>query len=233
MHSRLHGERDTPSVSGLNFMKRKLVFPGKRFGRLVVICRHGTSKDHHITWLCICDCGREKIVISPLLKKNATKSCGCLARELASQRLVKHGMSKSPEYKVWRSMINRCSTNQSFVNKDYAGRGIKVCDEWMPPNGFNVFISDMGLRPSTGHSIDRINNDEGYYKGNCRWATNYVQKRNTSYNLWYEFNGIRMVVTDWEKKWGIPKNSIQAHIKRGKSFEEVYYFFEKKCKSKK
>lgn len=87
----------------------------------------------------------------------------------------KHGMSKSPEYISWRSMIQRCCNPNNKQYKYWGGRGIIVCEEWRK---FSNFYRDMGKRPPK-RTIDRINNDGNYEPGNCRWATNRQQRANT------------------------------------------------------
>lgn len=85
------------------------------------------------------------------------------------------GGSSSTLYTTWQSMIDRCHNTRSKQYKDYGGRGIFVCDEWR--NSFKSFYDDMGNKPFKGAQIDRINNDDGYYKENCRWVTKHQ-------NLW-------------------------------------------------
>lgn len=95
---------------------------------------------------------------------------------------------ESPEHYVWRSMISRCHDPRSKAYSQYGGRGITVCDQWRT---YENFVADMGLRPE-GMSIDRINNDEGYYPENCRWATRSEQQKNKSSTKLYtngEFTG--------------------------------------------
>lgn len=87
-----------------------------------------------------------------------------------------HGMSNSSEYKIWRGIIDRCCNMKLHYFKKYGGRGITVCDEWK--NSFLAFYRDMGSRPSKNHSIDRIDNEKGYLKENCRWADRTTQARN-------------------------------------------------------
>jgi hypothetical protein len=79
-------------------------------------------------------------------------------------------------YQCWRNMISRCHCESHPRFKDWGGRGIAVCDRWR--NSFHAFLEDMGVRPSTKHSIDRIDNDGNYEPGNCRWATRSQQQSN-------------------------------------------------------
>jgi hypothetical protein len=61
--------------------------------------------------------------------------------------------------------------------------GVTVCERWTGTDGFLNFLADMGPRPSDGHSLDRINVYGNYEPGNCRWATQTVQNRNTRNNV--------------------------------------------------
>lgn len=87
-----------------------------------------------------------------------------------------HGMKKTKEYTSWCLMKRRCFNKKREDYKDYGGRGITVCDEWK--NSFLAFYNDMGPRPTDKHSIDRIDNNKGYYKENCKWSTPTEQARN-------------------------------------------------------
>ena len=93
---------------------------------------------------------------------------------------TKFGGYKSPTYCTWFSMKYRCKKDER-----YSKRGITVCEEW---NNFENFLKDMGERPE-GMSLDRIENDKGYYKENCRWATPLEQSLNRR-NVFYEFQGV-------------------------------------------
>lgn len=86
-----------------------------------------------------------------------------------------HGMHGSSIYGTWDAMIQRCTNPKTVKFKNYGGRGITVCKEWR--NSFKQFYKDMGDRPK-GKSLDRIDNDKGYYPDNCRWATGTEQNQN-------------------------------------------------------
>lgn len=150
---------------------------GQKFGRWTVQSRAGLTPNKISTWNCICECGKIKVVRSDLLRRGLSESCGCLARQLSSERNGKHCCSyvKTVEYMAWCSMRQRCNNPTGRDYPDYGGRGIKVCSRW---DHFILFLHDMGLRPSPEHSLDRINNDGNYEPSNCRWATKSEQMSN-------------------------------------------------------
>lgn len=141
----------------------------EKFGRLTVVERVENNRFNQTQWKCICDCGKEKIVQTLILRNGHCKSCGCFFDE--SHRT--HNMYKTVMYQIHHGMISRCR-----YHKDYHGRNITVCERWSGPNGFLNFLEDMGERPSDKHSIERINNDGNYEPSNCKWATTYEQKLN-------------------------------------------------------
>lgn len=152
---------------------------GQKFGRYTVIAKSDKrSKAMKQMVLCRCDCGTEKEVIVSNLKSGISKSCGCLKAELTSERRKKHGFSKTTMYYRYKHMIQRCYFPDNPEYHNYGGRGIKVCDSWL--ESVENYINDMGFPPFKTAQIDRINNDLGYFKDNCRWATpqqNSLNKR--------------------------------------------------------
>ena len=148
---------------------------GKRFGRLVVE-RYTGSVGKKSKWQCVCDCGNRTIVNGQSLTRLATRSCGCLFREIVGARFKSHGKRYTPEYNTWCGMRQRCLNPNTTRWADYGGRGIKVCDRWM--HDFPAFLADVGQRPSPRHSLNRVNNDGDYEPGNVRWALASEQMRN-------------------------------------------------------
>ena len=115
---------------------------------------------------CACECGVEKDVKHSHLAAGNSRSCGCAE--------VTHGMTRTKEYRIWDAMVRRCHNPNHHAFASYGGRGITVCDKWRT---FEGFFEDMGFKPA-GMSLDRIDNDKGYSKENCRWATATDQARN-------------------------------------------------------
>jgi hypothetical protein len=157
---------------------RALDLAGKQFARLLVL-RPGAPVGRNTAWECECSCGSRTIVATFRLVGGRTQSCGCLQEEqrvVNGQQTARHGDWRTPEYKAWQSLKDRClNTN----GKDYHGwgaRGITVDPRWQ--QSYETFLDDMGRRPSPAHSIDRKNNDGPYSAANCRWATRSEQQRN-------------------------------------------------------
>jgi hypothetical protein len=147
---------------------------GRKFGRLTVVGRAPNNRHGKVCWNCVCEDGNETIVLGASLTSGNTRSCGCLLRESTTSRFTKHGHTaatgwKSPEYQSWQDMKDRCLNPKNKAYKYYGGRGIKVCQQWL--DSFEVFLADMGLKPSPQHELDRIDPDDIYRPGNCQWAT--------------------------------------------------------------
>lgn len=149
---------------------------GQRFERLVVVA----FVVGHTLVRVRCDCGATKAVRAADLRKpyDPTRSCGCYRRDRMRRRNHRHGAAErgrvSAEWTVWRSMWQRCTDPGHRSFKDYGGRGILVCSEWL---SFESFLADMGARPA-GLTLERRDNSRGYSKENCIWDTRSAQAKN-------------------------------------------------------
>lgn len=190
---------------------------GLRFGCLTVVNRD-TRPGRKPYWACECDCGNQKAIRGDHLRSGRTLSCGCVSTRLRKRRMTKHGRYKSPEYVSWSSMIQRCNNPASSSYHRYGGRGITVCERWIT---FDNFLKDMGKRPSPKHSLDRIQNNLGYFPGNCRWATHLEQCRNRSDNLVVEYAGQQMCLMEACERAGVSHSTAYGRIIRGLSIEEA------------
>jgi len=187
---------------------------GDKYNFLTLINYVGKTKQRKSTWLCLCDCGNKKIMVLSRLKSGNTKSCGCIKSKAISDSKYKHGRNqKDRTYNSWAAMKDRCKRRPYYIKK-----GVSVCDEWK--NDFLQFLFDMGERPKN-KTLDRKDNSKGYFKENCRWATNKEQMENTDRNRIIEFNGKSMIISKWGKELGLNSGVINKRIKRGWSIEKA------------
>ena len=169
----------------------------------------------------MCNCGKEKIIIGQSLKGGATKSCGCLSKEISVQCNTKHGHSKRGEasktYKSWVNMIQRCINPKNRYYHCYGGRGIAVCKRWMK---FENFLEDMGESPDE-HQIDRINNDGNYCKSNCRWTTPKQNSRNKRNNLFATYKNRTQLLIEWAEEFGVNYDVLKWRLNNGWPIEKA------------
>ena len=171
---------------------------GQRYGRLVAIGPVGrVSKQRVVVWRFQCDCGNIVDARGANVRHGISTSCGCVHKQMVRDRSTKHGLRKTAEYGVWSRMRRRCQKTRDKEYKNYGGRGISVCTEWEGVNGFVTFLHDMGSKPSPAHSIERIDNNSGYYKENCKWATPAEQVRNRRCTRFIEHGGKKLTLQEF------------------------------------
>ncbi|MCI2760222.1 hypothetical protein [Staphylococcus lugdunensis] len=195
---------------------------GQRFGRLVVKEIDLTKASRKTFWICQCDCGNVVSIRSDTL--GTTKSCGCIKKEqdfknLRLKNKQLHGLTKNTIYPRWRAMMQRCYNPKSERYSRYGGRGIKVCDEWHDVKKFVKWAIDNGF--SEELSIERIDIDEGYKPSNCKWIPIEDQRWNTSYNVWHEFNGLRLTTMQWARKLDIPQSEVWGYRYKNIPFTDL------------
>lgn len=196
--------------------------PATRKGRLVLI--QTARRNGKPAWECRCDCGAICVVRTDHLRGGATQSCGCKQSEMMKHGLrFEHGdarrLSKTPEWKTWVAMIQRCTDPNSSIFHRYGARGITVCGRWL--NSFEAFLLDMGRRPTPKHTIERDDNDGPYAPENCRWATRKEQANNRRTSRIVEADGRRMTLSQWQDATGIHQLTLLARLRRGWSEERT------------
>jgi hypothetical protein len=198
-------------------VKRIEIEPGTRWGRLTYVKEAEKDKHGKRVVLVACDCGKQKSVSLRHLRNGAILSCGCLNKELASERFTVHGMAGSRVHVAWMNMISRCNRGPGFkFYKNYRGRGIKVHEEWRSFPAFLAYVlAEIGPPPSPEHSLDRFPDRNGdYAPGNVRWATQKQQMRNTTANRMITFRGETLCMAEWSEKAGISYGTLSARIDR-------------------
>lgn len=195
---------------------------GRVYGRLTIIKRVPTPKHLRVThWECKCECGNLIVTSRPNLITGHTTSCGCYARELISGNKYRetHNESTTRLYYVWQNMKQRCYDESLENYKDYGGRGIKICDEWMEYANFANWAKANGYKNNL--SIDRIDVNGDYKPTNCRWVTMKQQNRNKTTTRYIELKGVKKSVGEWSEILNIPISTIINRLDRGCDAEEA------------
>ena len=191
----------------------KLRLAGQRFNRLRVVDFFGI-KGNSGYWNCVCDCGKSVIVRSGHLMSGATQSCGCLKVEHTKRANTTHGQTrnglKTRAYRIWAHLRERCRNPNCKGFKYYGGNGRDVCDRWLI---FENFFEDMGECPE-GMTLERIDNTKGYYKENCRWATQLEQANNKSNTHWIDYKGEIMSLPQWARRLGMQIETLRQRINK-------------------
>lgn len=177
---------------------------GRDFGRLKVLARSDNTKAGKARWLCQCSCGNKTIVIGSKLINGYTKSCGCLLIESR----IKHSLANHPLYSVWKGMKQRCFNPKASRYERYGGKGITVCQAWR--NSFKAFFNDMSPEYQKGLQLDRIDNEKGYSKGNCRWVTPAINVRNRENTIFYK----GVCLKEYCKQHNLNYNTVSGRINR-------------------
>jgi hypothetical protein len=201
-------------VHGISVAKS---FEPETFGRLTTIGpKFLVGKNRTAYQVCECSCGVVVTVRTASMASGSTKSCGCYARRLCSDLNKTHGQTGVVEHRAWKNIFARCYNANCPEYKNYGGRGIKVCDRWSGYSGFQNFLEDMGRRPSSDHSLDRIDVNGNYCPENCRWATRKEQCNNTRRNRIITHNGKTQTLSQWSAELGIHVATIRRRLTANK-----------------
>jgi len=200
-------------------MKKTRNLAGQKFGKLTAI-RLAYIDNGLSYWWCECECGVVKAYYVHNLLGGKSKSCAKgKCHSMYKRGYAGNASTRTTEYVIWDNMKRRCGDNPKASGwKYYGGRGIRVCERWMD---FDNFLADMGARPSSNHSIDRIDYNGNYCPENCRWATHAEQGRNMKSNVWLELDGRRMILKDWAREIGITYVGIKSRLAHGWSVRKA------------
>jgi hypothetical protein len=186
----------------------------QRFGELLVLDFYKINKHGNATWRCLCNCGKETLVVGSDLRNGHTSSCGC------KEGFRTHGHSRSKIYRVHYNMLNRCYNPEDASFERYGKRGILVCDEWK-----NDFLSFYNWALSNGYqkglTIDRIDNDGPYSPENCRFVTMKDNSNNKRNNRWLTYKGKTKTVAQWGELLNITVGTLYDRLYAGWTHEEI------------
>lgn len=195
---------------------------GKQFGLLTVIGKTGKrSRSGCVVWECKCRCGKTTYVPSSSLIGGYSASCGCAQRLATKKANTTHGKSYEKIYRVWNGIKERCENPNNVAFKNYGGRGIELCEEWHNPECFIDWAYAHGYSPGKKLSIDRVDNDKGYFPENCAWVDKRTQQNNRRVNHHLTLNGETKTLSEWGETVGIKPNTILCRIRKGWTAEEA------------
>lgn len=202
-------------------------YSGNIYGHIEVLEKTDKRKRGYVVYKCKCNkCGkifenslqnyrrRSKLGIN-------TMTCGCYNRHY--NIFYKNGLSNTRLRYIYDNMKSRCLNRKNKGYKNYGGRGIKICDEWLNhKNGFENFYSwamDNGYEESL--SIDRIDVNGNYEPDNCRWATFQEQMNNKTNTILLKYNETEKPLTEWAREYKIPIVTLRTRIARGWNIERA------------
>lgn len=196
-------------------MGKTIDLRGRKFGRLTVV-ELAAKIDHHTRWLCKCDCGKDKIARYQCLVKGQTTSCGCRNSEVAAARNRTHGNAirgkVTSEYRSWFHMVERCRNPLATAYSKYGAKGITYHPEWDGENGFANFLAYMGPKPTSQHTVDRIDGAGNYVPGNVKWSSKKEQSINRKTTRLFELNGETLCIADWARKFNINRRTLTRRL---------------------
>lgn len=202
-------ENSIPFNPTIPTSSRSINLTGQTYGKLTVFSIWAVAGEKPTTtyWLCRCKCEQWITIRTGQLRNTPNIGCGCGKGKRKSSipyadRII--------ERNTFYSAKNRCRNPSNAQYNRYGGRGIEFRFD-----NFEEFFEHLGERPSIDHSLDRINNDGHYEKGNVRWATRKQQMNNRSVNRLITVSGITKTVAEWEQSGGFKDNVIRERLSHG------------------
>ena len=194
-------EKDmSPKLIGETYLRKPTETSQQRYKYGVYMCQY---------------CGKEFECPVSNVKRGHTKSCGCLNGDA-------HGLTSHRFYKTWKHMVDRCNNPKIKAYKDYGGRGISVCEEWLDIRNF-VDWAEKTYPNREGYTLDRIDNDLGYSPKNCRWVDKSTQAINRRMRRTNTSGFVGVGFKKSKGKWeaSLKLNNIYKYIGRFNTIEEA------------
>lgn len=199
--------------------KRVKVKPGDRFGRLTIIKEVTGRINKRRYFQCECDCGNIKTIRLDGLTRGKVVSCGCFNLERSVEANTKHGLCKDRIYKIWSGMKGRCLNKNNTFYKNYGGRGVTICEEWMDFKVFYKWAKENGYQDNL--SIERQNVHGKYEPSNCTWIDMDAQKRNTTVTKRITFDGKTQTMRQWASDIGVHSSTLCRRFKSGMTIKQA------------
>lgn len=199
---------------------------GKKYYRLTIVGEiedkiyHRYGRDIRVRRIvCQCECGNLVNLQLGSFGRSKYKSCGCLKNEMVRQRIKKynttHGESKSRLHSKWASIKERCNNPKCKSFQDYGGRGIKLesyFDDYVNFRNYVMSLPNYDKVEELKLTLDRIDNEKGYERGNLRWVDRKRQNRNKRTNRLITYKGDTMCLKDWSENMGIPYSTLSRRV---------------------
>lgn len=198
-------------------IKKQLIESGDVIGRYLILNeaeRRGSKR----YYLCKCECGNEKEVRMDSLRNGKAISCGCYNKEMSIKANTKHGMYKTRIYRIWHGMKSRCLNYNNDSYKNYGGRGISICSEWMDFSAFKKWSIINGYKDFL--TIERVNVNGNYNPQNCTWISMEEQRRNTTVTKNISYDGKTLTLRQWAKEMNMCNSTLSRRLKKGWSVEK-------------
>ena len=203
-------------------MSAKKDMIGKKFGLLTVLKEVEERNTRGLVcYFCKCDCGNKIVVCGRDMTRGHTLSCGCLHKEYARKRFLKHGGHGERLYSIWKGMHSRCSAKDTPYYKHYGGKGVKVCDAWNEYLPFKEWALSHGYAETL--TLDRIDVNGDYCPQNCRWLTMKEQGNNRTSNHRITYKGETKTISQWADHFGLSYGAMSARVYNGWSMERIEY----------
>ena len=210
-------------------MPKPIDLTGREFGYLKVVRFAGISDKKVRKWECKCKCGNIIYVRVADLTSGNTKSCGCLQKEIARKNKTKHGCCKERLYRIWCNMKTRCTNPKTAQYKDYGGRGISICKDWMYSyQSFREWALENGYRDDL--TLERIDVNGNYCPENCTFIPKSKQPLNSRSNHFVCYNGEIKTLTEWSRILKFATGTYRKHRKEFETDEETINYILSKHK---